>query len=230
MAAEKCDISFKIDYISSLPVTSAIAYYKIKGSTHSYTVHIINPVPISGGTVALPPIEGVDTYDLLVTLNTKEGLIANKESSFKIGDCNGSRTRTIFWNHATFIEDKWGTVVSFVIKKNDVIIVDTTKTNTRYIDPIETWQAFTAQIGDKIEFSTKLKLSGTKFRGSGGMFTYSTTGSAGTVNIMNPTAPNTESMDFQHIGPSSGTERVFVFTVNPELNYALGTSFTTMFD
>ncbi|NIF06629.1 hypothetical protein F3J23_14360 [Chryseobacterium sp. Tr-659] len=221
MAASNCNISFELDYASSTPITEAIASYKISGSTDPYEVYVIDPVPASGSTVVLPSIETPGKYDLMVTLHSK-GATTNKKSFFHIGECP---TRTIFWNHSVFIRDKLDTVVNFSIKKNGVIIVDTTETGLGYIDPIEKWKSFTAEVGDQIEFTTNLIKSATG-KTSGGMFTCTTTGKTGTVNVVNPTAPNALFIDYQHIGPDSGTIRNFAFTVDPGLNYALGAGYT----
>lgn len=225
MATSKCNITFEIDYTSSTPIKGATASYRISGSKNPYTVHVIDPVPVSGSVVTLPPIETPGNYDLIVTLKTNEGLSVNKESFFKIGNCIDSRTRTIFWNHATFTNGKEGTVLNFLAEKNGVLMVDNTESNTGYNYPIEKWKSFTAQVGDKIKFSTNLLKSGSNGKTAGGMSTYSTTGKTGTVDGMYPTAPNTIPMDFQQIGPTSGTKRTFTFTVESGLNYALKTGY-----
>ncbi|NIF06630.1 hypothetical protein F3J23_14365 [Chryseobacterium sp. Tr-659] len=87
-AAANCSILFEIDYTSSEPITGATASYKIKGSRNPYTIYTIEPVPVSGGVVSLPPIDTPGVYDLVVTLKTKDGASVKKESSFQIGNCS----------------------------------------------------------------------------------------------------------------------------------------------
>jgi len=224
MAAAKCNITFNIDYISSKAIQSATATYKhiISGATNVFS---IVPVPLSGQSVHLPEISTPGDYELVITLTSEDGRDTTKKSSFKIGNCKDSRDRTIFWNHATLLDDTWKSKINFLIKKNEAIVVDTTTAGSGYIDPIEQWESFTARAGDKIEFSTNLILSGSKGSTIGNMFTYSTTGTTGMVNVESPTAFNPLLINSQQIGPDEGTKRTFTFTVEPDLNYVLGTNY-----
>ncbi|MCX8533043.1 hypothetical protein [Chryseobacterium luquanense] len=224
MAAAKCNITFNIDYISSKPIQSATATYKhkISGATNVFS---IVPVPLSGQSVHLPEISTPGDYELVITLTSEDGIDTTKTSSFKIGNCKGSGDGKVFWNHATIGDDTWKSKINFLIKKNEVVVVETTTAGVGYIDPIEQWESFTAQVGDKIEFSTNLITSGSKGNTIGNMFTYSTTGTTGMVNVMGPTALNPLLMNSQQIGPTNGTKRTFTFTVESGLNYALGTNY-----
>lgn len=87
--AAKCNISFRINYTSSIPISGATASYKIKGSANQYTKHIINPVPISGGLVTLPGIQASGEYDFIVEL-TANGVTTNQTGSFKVENCSPS--------------------------------------------------------------------------------------------------------------------------------------------
>jgi hypothetical protein len=53
MATETCNISFKVDYTSSKPIKSAIAYYKNKNGSPSdpYIEYNITPIPSSSDIV-----------------------------------------------------------------------------------------------------------------------------------------------------------------------------------
>jgi hypothetical protein len=94
MVAAKCNISFKINYTSSMPVTGATASYRIKGSADLYTVYPIVPIPISDSSlVTLPDDLASGEYDLMVKL-TANGVTAQYISSFKIGKCNPSSCET----------------------------------------------------------------------------------------------------------------------------------------
>ncbi|MCY1662536.1 hypothetical protein [Chryseobacterium sp. SL1] len=96
MAAETCNISFKIDYTSSKPIKSAIAYYKNKNGSPSdpYSEYNINPIPSSSDTVKLPFIQDEGDYELIVELMDEDGVIAKEKSLFKIGNCNPSACET----------------------------------------------------------------------------------------------------------------------------------------
>ncbi|SMP13267.1 hypothetical protein [Chryseobacterium profundimaris] len=89
MAIATCNISFNINYTSSVPITAATASYRIKGSSDPYEVYVITPVPASGSLVTLPEILESGEYELLVEL-TASGAVTTKADSFKIGDCRTS--------------------------------------------------------------------------------------------------------------------------------------------
>jgi hypothetical protein len=89
MAIATCNISFNINYTSSVPITGATASYRIKGSSDPYEVYIINPIPASGSLVTLPEILESGEYELLVEL-TASGVVTRKADTFKIGDCRTS--------------------------------------------------------------------------------------------------------------------------------------------
>jgi len=92
MAVAKCNISFDVNFTSSLPITKAIASYKMN-TAGSYTdVQIPLPaVPYTGSSfsVTLPEIQNQGEYTLVVILTAQDGTVAKKESSFKIGNCPG---------------------------------------------------------------------------------------------------------------------------------------------
>lgn len=89
MAEAKCNISFAVDYTSSLPITDAAAVYKyrIKGSTDPYTEYSVNPAPVSGGWSVLHGIQSSGEYELVVKL-TVNGVTAEKTGSFIVDKCN----------------------------------------------------------------------------------------------------------------------------------------------
>lgn len=88
MATAACRVSFKIKYSSSVPVTKATAFYKIKNSP-TFTEYLIpSPIPVSDVTlVELPEIQAPGEYDLMVELAVN-GVTASQTSSFQIGKCN----------------------------------------------------------------------------------------------------------------------------------------------
>lgn len=222
MAAAQCEISFKINYTSSVPVTStnSTASYEVIGS--GYPATIINP----DEEITLPVIQTPGNYDLKVAL-TLEGVTATSMNSFKIGDCNNGEVRTVFYNHARKVAGSNDPIseVDFLIKKNGVKEVLSSSPNTEYDSSIDTWKSFEAKVGDRIEFSTDLIKSVSSGKTTGSMFTCSTTGKDGTVNGTNPTALDLKSLNSQDIGPNSGTKRIFAFLVESKVNYALGTDF-----
>ncbi|MDN4014545.1 hypothetical protein QX233_18895 [Chryseobacterium gambrini] len=89
MAAETCNISFKIDYTSSKPIKSAIAYYKNKNENPSdpYSEYNISPIPSSSDTVKLPFIPDQGEYELIIELMDEDGVAVKEKSLFKIGNC-----------------------------------------------------------------------------------------------------------------------------------------------
>lgn len=88
MATAACKISFKIKYTSSLPITKATAFYKIKNSSSFTKYNIPAPIPVSDVTlVELPQIQTPGEYDLIVELGVN-GVTASQTSSFQIGKCN----------------------------------------------------------------------------------------------------------------------------------------------
>ncbi|KFF10886.1 hypothetical protein IW15_17060 [Chryseobacterium soli] len=225
MEAAQCEISFEIDYTSSIPVTSAnaitTASYEIQGSGNPVDLGNIDP----NGLTILPQIQVPEKYDLTVKLSVG-GAFATSTSSFQIGDCNNGEIRTIFYNHAKRPESyNSNTVVDFLIKKNGQVVVDTKDVNTEYNNPIEQWKSFEARVGDRIEFSTDLIKSGSQGKTTGNMFTYSTTGTTGTVNTPNPSAIDALSLNSQDIGPNTNVKRIFAFIVDSKVNYALGTDY-----
>lgn len=224
MAAAQCEISFKIDYTSSVPVTSAnsTASYEIIGSGYPNNSININP----DNVIILPVVQTPGDYDLKVKL-TVEGVDAISTESFKIGNCKDDELRTIFYNHAKNLSggDDLGTEVDFLIKKNGERVVFSNSPNTDYDGPIDRWRSFEAKVGDRIEFSTDLLKSGSYGKTTGSMFTCSTTGVNGTVNGVNPTALDFKSLNSQDIGSNSITKRIFAFEVESKVNYALGTDF-----
>lgn len=226
MAAAKCSISFKIDYTSSKPIKSAIVTYKHTITNEEKDYHI-NPAPLSGAPIILyPEIQTPGDYDLKVELTASDGsVVATETSSFKIGNCNGIEIREIFYNHATSYEDTMFTEISFLIEKNGSIMVSNEPAGLGYNDPLESWKSFTAEVGDKITFSTELIRSGSNGKTIGDMFTYSTTGTSGTV-VVNPTAPNLLLLDSKKVGLTEGTKATFTFIVRSGLNYALGTNYS----
>lgn len=226
MAAAQCEISFEIDYTSSIPITSAnsttTASYEIHGSGNPINIGTIDP----NGITILPPIQTPGNYDLTVQISAG-GVLATRTDSFQIGNCYGNETRIIFYNHAkrTLNGDSFNTLVNFVIRKNGEIVVDSRDANTQYDSPIDKWKSFEAKVGDRIEFLTDLIKSATDGKTTGDMFTFSTTGTSGTVNGTNPTASGLQLLNSQAIGPNNGTKRIFAFVVAPKVNYALGTDF-----
>ncbi len=223
MAAAQCEILFKIDYTSSVPVTGAnsSASYRIIGPGYPTSTIAVDPDAV----IALPQIQTPGNYDLEVEL-TVGGVTATASESFKIGDCKGE-VRKIFYNHAKNVRggNDQNSEVEFSIKKNGVKMVMSDTPNADYNNPIEKWQSFEAKVGDYIEFTTVLTKSGTDGKTGGSMFTYSTTGITGTVNGTNPTAPDLKTLNSQAIGPASATTRIFAFQVESKVNYALGTDF-----
>lgn len=223
MAAAQCEILFKIDYTSSVPVTGAnsSASYRIIGPGYPTSTIAVDPDAV----IALPQIQAPGNYDLEVEL-TVGGVTATASESFKIGDCKGEK-RIIFYNHAKNIRNgnDQNSDVEFSIKKNGVKMVMSNTPNADYNNPIEKWQSFEAKVGDYIEFTTVLTKSGTNGKTGGSMFTYSTSGTGGTVNGTNPTASGLQALNSQDIGPASGTTRIFAFQVESNRNYALGTDF-----
>lgn len=93
MAIATCNISFEVHYTSSVPITGAVASYKIKDSADPYTVFNITPVPSNVGLVILPAIIKSGEYELVVEL-TASGVVTRKVSSFKIGNCGTSVCET----------------------------------------------------------------------------------------------------------------------------------------
>ncbi|KAA0129357.1 hypothetical protein FY557_05515 [Chryseobacterium sp. SN22] len=223
MAAAQCEILFKIDYTSSVPVTSAnsSASYRIVGPGYPTSTITVDPDAV----IALPQIQAPGNYDLEVEL-TVGGVTATASEPFKIGDCTGEK-RTVFYNHAKNIRqgNDQNSEVEFSIKKNGVRMVMSDTPNIDYNNPIEKWRFFEAKVGDYIEFTTVLTKSGTDGKTGGSMYTCSTTGINGTVNGTAPTASGLKVLNSQPIGPASGTVRIFAFQVESKVNYALGTDF-----
>lgn len=88
MATAACKISFKIKYTSSVPVTKATAFYRIKGASVFTEYAIPSPIPVSEVTlVQLPEILTPGEYDLMVELAVNE-VTDRQTSSFQIGKCN----------------------------------------------------------------------------------------------------------------------------------------------
>lgn len=87
--ATKCNVSFRIDYTSSLPITNGILYYKISGSTGPYTRYDINSVPASNVLINLAGFPDSDKYDFIFELNAG-GITTKKEGSFQVGVCKPS--------------------------------------------------------------------------------------------------------------------------------------------
>ncbi|WP_326984357.1 hypothetical protein VUJ46_07440 [Chryseobacterium sp. MYb264] len=224
MAAAPCEISFKIDYTSSVPVTStnSSASYVISGSGYPANETNIDP----SQEITLPVIQNSGDYDLKVKL-TVEGVEATSTGSFKIGDCNNGEVRTIFYNHARRDGNPNDPVskVNFLIRKNGEEVVLSEVPNVEYDNPIEKWKSFEAKVGDRIEFITDLINSGSSGKTMGGMFTCRTTGKDGTVNGGSPTASDFKLLNSQDIGPDTRAQRIFAFLVEKKLNYALGTDF-----
>lgn len=109
MATETCNISFKVDYTSSKPIKSVIAYYKNKNGSPSdpYSEYNINPIPSSSDTVKLPFIQDEGDYELIVELMDEDGVIAKETSSFKIGNCSGDKPKvSIKWRDNSGTEDR----------------------------------------------------------------------------------------------------------------------------
>jgi len=104
MAIATCNISFNINYTSSVPVTVVTAYYKIKGSADPYTVHSVNPVPSSGSLVTLPEIQTPGEYELVIEL-TASGVVTRKTSFFRIGNCSGSVCKEPTINKVDVLDD-----------------------------------------------------------------------------------------------------------------------------
>ncbi|WP_144282627.1 hypothetical protein [Chryseobacterium echinoideorum] len=151
MAVAKCSISFDVNYTSSSPVTSAIASYKIS-SAGSYTDFPI-PLPTvpyvgSNLSVSLPEIQTYGDYHLVVTLNTQDGAVARKESSFKIGNCPGRNPPTVSlkWNDGELNADRSCTqsACSYTIDVN-ATDPDNDITNIRIQKSTDgsTWNTFT---------------------------------------------------------------------------------------
>jgi len=86
--AAACKISFKIKYTSSMPITKATAFYKLKSAPTFTEYNIPSPLPVSDVTlVQLPEIDEPGEYDLMVELAVN-GVIARGAASFRIGKCN----------------------------------------------------------------------------------------------------------------------------------------------
>lgn len=86
MATAKCNISFRINYTSSVPINSGILYYRTKDTTGSYTEFGIISVPSSGGLININGFQGSGEYDFIVKLITDKGTV-EKEGSFTVGVC-----------------------------------------------------------------------------------------------------------------------------------------------
>jgi hypothetical protein len=86
MATAKCNISFRIDYTSSVPIKSGILYYRPKDTTGSFTEFGIISVPSSGGLINVTGFKGSGGYDYKVKLTTDAGTV-EKEGSFTVGVC-----------------------------------------------------------------------------------------------------------------------------------------------
>lgn len=99
MAAAKCNISFDVNYTSSIPITSATASYKISGSSDpdtNFSIPLVVPYSGSSFSVNLPDIQTIGNYDLTVTLTTADGVVAKTEANaFKIGNCSGNKPPTV---------------------------------------------------------------------------------------------------------------------------------------
>jgi len=223
--AGNCSISFMVDYTSSKPIKSATFTYThtATGATKDYHM---DPAPSSNDLITLyPEILTLGDYDLTVKLETTDGsVVATQKSSFKIGDCKGSETREIFYNHGTGNEVTTYSEVDFTIERNGTVVISGEPSRIEYNDPLENWKSFTAEVGDVIKFTTKLIKSGSRGKTEGDMLTYSTTGTNGTV-VVNPAAPNLWLLDSQKVGMTEGTMATFTFTVKSGLNYALGTNY-----
>ncbi|MCA6067900.1 hypothetical protein JI747_011965 [Chryseobacterium sp. RG1] len=87
MATAKCNISFRIDYTSSVPINSGILYYRVKNTTGSYTEFGIISVPSSGGLINIAGFQGSGEYDFIVKLITDKGTV-EKVGTFTVGVCS----------------------------------------------------------------------------------------------------------------------------------------------
>ncbi|WP_415327979.1 hypothetical protein [Chryseobacterium sp. MMS23-Vi53] len=223
--AGNCSISFMVDYTSSKPIKSATFTYTHIATQATKNYHM-DPAPSSNDVITLyPEILTLGDYELTVDLETTDGsVVATKKSTFKIGDCKGSETRQIFYNHGTSNEVTTYSEADFKIERNGVLVIPSEPSRIEYNDPLENWKSFTAEVGDTITFTTKLIKSGSSGKTLGDMFIYSTTGASGTV-VVNPTAPNLLLLDSQKVGMTEGTIATFTFTVGSGLNYALGTNY-----
>lgn len=86
--AAACNISFKIKYTSTLPITRATAFYKLNSSTVFTEYDVSSPLPVSDGTlIRLPQIDEPGEYDLMVELAVN-GVTARNTASFRIGKCH----------------------------------------------------------------------------------------------------------------------------------------------
>lgn len=112
MAAAKCNISFDVNYTSSIPITSATASYKISGSSDpdtNFSIPLVVPYSGSSFSVNLPDIQTPGNYDLTVTLTTADGVVTkNEANAFKIGNCSGNKPPTvnIMWQDNFGKEDR----------------------------------------------------------------------------------------------------------------------------
>ncbi|RZJ47297.1 MAG: hypothetical protein EOO19_09530 [Chryseobacterium sp.] len=112
MAAAKCNISFDINYTSSIPITSATASYKISGSSDpdtNFSIPLAVPYSGSSFSVILPDIQTIGNYDLTVTLTTADGVVTkNEANAFKIGNCSGNKPPTVLlrWDDNLGTEDR----------------------------------------------------------------------------------------------------------------------------
>ncbi|WP_394666754.1 hypothetical protein [uncultured Chryseobacterium sp.] len=109
MATETCNISFKVDYTSSKPIKSAIAYYKNKNGSPSdpYIEYNITPIPNSSDIVKLPFIPDQGEYELIIELMDEDGVAVKETSSFKIGNCSGDKPKvSIKWRDNSGTEDR----------------------------------------------------------------------------------------------------------------------------
>jgi hypothetical protein len=91
MAAAKCDVSFKIGYESSLPLTEAtVSYLNPPGPTHD-----IKQLVTTGNAIKLNDIQNdiqtPGTYELEVKLAVG-GIVTKREFFLNVGRCNPSST------------------------------------------------------------------------------------------------------------------------------------------
>lgn len=90
MATTKCNISFTINYSSTLALTDAKYSYKLKNTSDIPTSVTITPLPVAGDLINIPTDSLTNgDYDLIVGL-TSNGVSASQQTSFKIGNCNGN--------------------------------------------------------------------------------------------------------------------------------------------
>ena len=88
MATAKCDISFKVDYTSSLPAKATV-YYRIKDSGGLYAEYNIDPAPPSGTWVDINDIQTPGEYELRVELSAG-GVVVKETGFFTTKNCNSS--------------------------------------------------------------------------------------------------------------------------------------------